>query len=954
MVSFKGGERRRALEYEKALVAYWKENGTFERSIELRPEDQSYVFYDGPPFITGTPHYGTLLSSIVKDVVPRYQTMKGKRVERVWGWDCHGLPAENFIEKKMGIQDRHQIGTTVSLEDYINTARESMVQTGNLWEDSVDRIGRWVDFKGAYKTMDKDYMESVWWAFKTLYEKGKIYEGERVLMYDTNWATPLSKAEVTMDAGAYVEVTDPSVYVKFKLKNMDASLLAWTTTPWTLPGNTAIAIGKDIEYVEVNVEGEHFILAKESLEKVLKDDKNQPVSYEIVRDVKSEELIGASYEPIFDDRGEGAHKVWTADYVTTDSGTGIVHIAPAYGEEDFLLAKEKGIPVVHVLDEYGKYIETEWKGSDVWEVNKIVAKTLKENGVVWKIEYIRHEYPHNPRTGHRLMYRAHPSWFMDIDGQRTEMLEENQNITWFPEHIKNGRFAKNIEQAPDWNLSRDRFWATAMPVWKGIDKDGNEIVKVIGSYAELKELSGVELEDYHRPWVDDVKFTIDGVEYSRIDKVMDGWFESGSMPFAQFHYPFENVEKFEKNFPGDFIVEYVGQVRAWFYYVHAVNVALFGHNAFKNVIVTGTIWGNDGRKMSKSLGNYTDPNELMDQYSADSLRFTLLDSPVLNGEDYVLRDKEVGDVARKLSMVWNMYDFFTMYAEVDKWEYDGKLIDPSSRLKNSLDIWIVSRVHELIRDVDKYMTGYDIPNAAKLVFPFIEDASNWYVRRSRRRFWKSGDDEDKNNAYTTLHYVLVQLAKVMAPFTPFLAEELYQKLTGEESVHLIDWPVAGEINEAVLEEMKLVREYVTLGLGIRAKERLKVRQPLGLVEIPSMGRVVDFVDILSEELNVKEVKVGQHYALDINLTDELRSEGLMRELVRHIQNARKDAGLNIDDRISLVVKTDSLELQAALKTFETIVRDETLASELQTSGEKTYSTEAKIDEHVATISLQKI
>ncbi|MEI7539164.1 MAG: isoleucine--tRNA ligase [Candidatus Saccharibacteria bacterium] len=953
-MKFKSNTRRRAIEYEKALVQQWKDNKTFEKSIAQRSVDNAFVFYDGPPFITGVPHHGTLLSSIVKDAIPRYQTMKGKYVERTWGWDCHGLPAENFVEKKLGITDRHDIGTKISLEDYITTARDSMVETSGLWQSTIDRIGRWVDFDGAYKTMDKDFMESVWWAFKELYEKGKIYEGERVLMYDTKWATPLSKAEVTMDAGAYQMVTDPSVYVKFKLVDDSAYLLAWTTTPWTLPGNTALAINSDIKYVEIEINGERLILAKDMVKTVLTDEKHQPLEYKFICDVDSSELIGKKYEPIFGDRGDNAHKIWSADYVTTESGTGIVHLAPAYGEEDFELARKNNIPVVHVLDEYGKYLETEWKGEDVWEINKTIAKTLHERKVVWKIDYIRHEYPHNPRTGSRLMYRAHPSWFMDIDGQRAEMLEENtEHINWFPDHIKHGRFENNIKQAPDWNLSRDRFWATAMPVWKGIDQDGNEHVKVIGSYAELKDLSGVELDDYHRPWVDDITFEIDGVKYTRIDKVLDGWFESGSMPFAQFHYPFENVEKFERNFPGDFIVEYVGQVRAWFYYVHAVSVGLFGHNAFKNVIVTGVIAGNDGRKMSKSYGNYTDPNELMDKFSADSLRFLLLSSPLLNGEDFALQDKEVGDVARKLSMIWNMYDFFTMYAEVDKWEFGGDLSDPTESLHNPLDQWIVSRVHQLTTEVEKYMDAYDVQNALKPILPFIEDASNWYVRRSRRRFWKSDDIDDKNNAYLTLHYVLVQLSQILAPFTPFLAEELYQKLTGGESVHLLDWPHAGYVNELVVGEMELVREYVNQGLGIRAREHQKVRQPLASATITSFGKFVDFQDILCEELNVKSVKLGDEFSLDLIITPELKSEGIAREVVRHIQSARKEAGLNVDDRIQLVLITNDIELKQAIKTHSQVIRNETLAVELDDSGSRDFTANVQVDGVELTVSLQK-
>jgi len=952
-MQFKANTRRRALEYEKDIAQYWKDNQTFEKSIELRPKENSYVFYDGPPFITGVPHHGTLLSSVVKDAIPRYQTMKGKRVERVWGWDCHGLPAENYVEKKLGITDRHEIGTTISLADYITAARESMVQTSGLWEDTITRIGRWVDFKGAYKTMDKDYMESVWWAFKELYEKGKIYEGERVLMYDTKWATPLSKAEVTMDAGAYIDVTDPSVYTKFKLVDEDAYLLAWTTTPWTLPGNTAVAVNPEVTYSKVLIDGITLILAKDLVEKVLTDEKHQPLEYKVVGTVKGKSLVGKKYEPLFEDLGENAHQIWAADYVTTESGTGIVHLAPAYGEEDFLLAQEKGIPIVHVLDEYGKYIEGEWKGLDVWENNKLIAKTLKEQGIVWKIEYIRHEYPHNPRTGHRLMYRAHPSWFMDIDGQRVEMLEQNtENINWFPEHIKHGRFEKTIETAPDWNLSRDRFWATAMPVWKGVDANGTEKIKVIGSYQELKELSGVELDDYHRPWVDDITFDIDGVTYTRIDKVLDGWFESGSMPFAQFHYPFENVEKFEANFPGDFIVEYVGQVRAWFYYVHAVNTALFGHNAYKNVIVTGNIAGNDGRKMSKSLGNFTDPNELMDKFSADSLRFLLLSSPLLSGEDFTLQDKEVGDVARKLSMVWNMYDFFTMYAEVDGWEFDGNLVDPSDEIDNPLDQWIIGRVHQLINEIEEKMDGYDVAAAAKPILPFLDDASNWYVRRSRRRFWKSEDDTDKNNAYRTLHYVLVRLSQAIAPFVPFMAEELYRKLTGGESVHLTDWPKVGHANELVLSRMARTREIIEQGLALRMykdddQQQIKVRQPLSKLTYAGEELENFYANIIAEEVNVKAIvnvpSADVEVLLDKFITPELRREGLAREVIRHVQAARKKAGLNVDDRIILSLTADD-ELAVAIEEHAEGIATETLAAEMNA---ETY-------DHTETFEVEKM
>lgn len=958
------GSRRKAIEYEKDLVRYWKENHTFEKSVENRSASNAYVFYDGPPFITGVPHHGTLLASTVKDAVPRYWTMKGRRVERVWGWDCHGLPAEVFTEKKLGIKDRRDIGTKVSLEEYVTTCYQNMVQTGSLWEDTIDRIGRWVDFRGAYRTMDKPYMESVWWAFKQLYEAGKIYEGERVLLYCTRDATPLSKAEVAMDNDSYKDVTDPSVYVKFKLKGEDAYLLAWTTTPWTLPANTATAVGIDFTYAEVKLaDGQKLILAEDLIPKVLTDEKHQPIEFTVERTFKGRELVGKEYEPLFEDRGQNAHKVWAADYVSLEEGTGIVHLAPAYGEEDFQLAKAKNFPIVSNVDENGFYTSGEWQGKLIWDANKEIAKELHSRGVVWKIEYVKHSYPHCYRCGTRLMYRAHPSWFLNIADQREQMLAENENINWFPDHIKHGRFEKTVESAPDWNLSRDRFWATAMPVWKGVDKDGKEHVKVVGSYAELKELSGVELEDYHRPWIDDVTFVIDGVQYKRIDKVIDCWFESGSMPFAQFHYPFENVEKFEHNFPGDFIVEYVGQVRAWFYYLHAVSTGLFGTNAFKNVVVTGTLAGNDGRKMSKSYGNYTDPNELMDKYSADALRFLLLSSPVLNGEDFALLDKDVADVARKLSMIWNMFDFFTLYAEVDNWEWDGSLEDPSEVLTNPLDIWIVSRLHQVTQEIEANMDAYNLPGALKPVLPFIDDASNWYVRRSRRRFWKSGDDADKQNAYRTLHYVLTRLSMVLAPFVPFLAEELYRQLTGGESVHLLDWPTSGRVDELALERMQYVREVINEGLSQRAAAGIKVRQPLGDLHIkgaPAFFETVEdeYLDIIKEELNVKAVWVNTHETehevrLDTTVTAALKREGMAREVVRNVQNARKEAGLDVGDRIELSLSTTDEDLRKAIVEYVDTIKAETLAKSFEFDRSYTYESSCAVDGMPLTVSLQK-
>lgn len=1051
-MKFKHGTRRRASEYEPDLVQWWKDHRTFEKSVEMRSPANAYVFYDGPPFITGVPHFGTLLSSIIKDVVPRYQTMRGRRVERRWGWDCHGLPAENFVEKQLGITDRRQIVAdshqpapldkdgkplpTIGLEKYIRTARDSMIANSEAWQGVIDRIGRWVDFKGAYRTMDKDFMESVWWAFKQLYEAGKIYEGEKVLMYDTKFATPVSKAEVTMDNDAYQTVTDPSVYVKFRLLNgeaidddiegvEDVNILAWTTTPWTLPANLMLAVSPEMTYCEVLVGGEKLIIAEEALERVLQDDKHRPLDYEVLRRFSGGELVGRAYQPL--DTGSTypedakVHHIYPADFVTTESGTGIVHIAPAYGEDDFELGKANGIAPFHVIDDDGYYFDSIYKGREVWSSNKYIAKDLAERGVVWRIEYIRHEYPFNPRSKQRIMYRAIPSWFMDIGEEKPLLLEQNENINWFPAHLKHGRFAKNIDQAPDWNLSRDRFWASAMPVWKG-DKG---TVRVVGSYAELAELSGVELDDYHRPWVDAITFDIDGEHFKRVDKVLDCWFESGSMPFAQLHYPFDNKEKFEQNYPADFIVEYVGQVRAWFYYVHAVNTTLasigaFGAerakptaqmNAYRNVITTGVIAGNDGRKMSKSLGNYTDPNELMDQYSADSLRFLLLASPLLNGEDYALLDKDVSDVARKLAMIWNMYDFFTMYAEVDEFTfpYDTSSSDafivhritdtarsdaPESssrtgtensfqisvdidKLSNPLDRWIVSRVHQLTDHVAKFMNQYNIPDALSAVIPFIDDASNWYVRRSRRRFWKSEDDADKAQAYQTLHYVLVRLSLVLAPFTPFLAEELYQHLTGGESVHLLDWPTDNPVDERVLADMRRTRELIAGGLALRMERtddygQIKIRQPLSYASYTGERLGSYYEKIMQEELNVKRVSWVEDLAkyqvsgavneaeteawleLDKHLTPELEAEGLSREVIRVVQKARKDAGLSVDDRILLTLSTDDTKLNSAIDTWSDSVMAETLTTaSLAEDQPAEYTTTVKVASSALRLELAK-
>lgn len=949
-MKFKSEKRDKHSEVEKEVIKYWKENNTFQKSIDQRSADNAFVFYDGPPFVSGLPHHGGLSTSIFKDVVARYQTMKGKRVERQWGWDCHGLPAELMVEKKLGIKNKQEVIDKIGIKDYVKTCYETVSGTADEWSVPVERIGRWVDMSKPWRTMDKDYMESVWWAFKELYEKGKIYEGEKVLMYCTKDATPISKAEVAMD-NSYQMDTDPSIFVYFELENDGRHLLAWTTTPWTLPANVAIAVNTKIDYVEVELDSKRLILAKNLYQKVLTNEKHEQLPFKLIGDVDAKDLIGKNYHPLFENHGPDAHKVVEADYVSDSDGSGLVHIAPAYGEEDFDLAKLKGLPIISNVDENGNYTSCMWLGKNIWEVNKEIAKTLVAESKALKVEYIKHEYPHCHRCGTKLMYRAHPSWFFDIQSQKQQMLEQNENINWVPSNLKEGRFKHVIETAPDWNLSRDRFWATPMPVWFGHTADGTKVTKVLGSYEEFRELTGKKLEDYHLPNVMDITFEIDGVKLEHCGKVIDCWFESGSMPFAQFHYPFENKQKFEDNFPGDFITEYQGQTRAWFYYLHAISVGLFGKNCFNNVICHGVLAGNDGKKMSKSLGNYTEPTALYNQISADAWRLLFTMSSYSNGEDFTLLDKDVMDVERKLNMLYNSYDFFTMYASVDNYDSQyGKIPDS----KNPLDRWILSKLQNVIKSATEGMDQFKLNDATRPTIIFLDDLSNWFVRRSRKRFWKSENDGDKMSAYDTLYYVLVEFSKLIAPFAPFMAEDLFRKLTDKESVHLEDYPKLNPnlVDSKLEQEMDAVRGYITEGLSLRAKAQMKVRQPLASAQVPSCPDYL--IDVIKEELNVKEVKIGgEEISLDFNLTDELKAEGLAREVIRVVQSARKSAGLNVDDRIKLSLMSSDSALNSAIEQFKDEIAKETLASEIDSSSRYSHQEEVKIDGKELSLSLEK-
>ena len=927
---------------EQNWLECWRESETFQQSVATKSQDKAYIFYDGPPFITGLPHPGTLLSSIAKDAIPRFWTMLGYRVERRWGWDCHGLPLENLVEAKLGLKNKQEV-FDFGLNKYIQACRKNVVQTSSAWQESIDRIARWVEFKDAYKTMDADYMESVWWAFKKLYDQGLIYEGKKVLLYCNRCATPISKAEVAMD-NSYRNVPDKGVYLKFELKPGDLAsdlakvaagrpikALAWTTTAWTLPANSGLAINPALDYSLIEVDQELFLLAKEIVAQLI------PEATILVAKVDNQKFLKNRYRPIFSDLGDQAHRILPGDYVRLDSGTGVVHLAPAFGEEDYQLAQEHNLTILNNLDPNGCYNQGDFKGQEIWPAQEKIIDQLKERQLVFKVETFSHSYPHCYRCRRRLIYKAHDSWFLEIAKKKSQLLAHNQKINWFPEHLKEGRFAKNIAAAPDWNLSRDRFWATPMPIWRGQDKSGQTKTIVVGSYQELADLSKKKLKDYHRPAVDEITFKKDGVTYRRIDKVIDCWFESGAMPFAQFHYPFENKEKFEASLPADYVVEYIGQVRAWFYYLHVLAVVLFDKPAFKNVITTGTITGADGRKISKSLGNYSEPLEVIEKYSADAYRLALLSSVVMRAEDIALGDKEVKDHQRQLDRLRNVLEFFLLYASADG--YQPNKSQAGLAPKNILDAWLLARLDQLLATTTVGLVDYDLVGATSDLPDFIDDLSNWYVRRSRQRFWKSQASQDKDQAYQTLYYVLSQVALIIAPFCPFLAEEIKDQLSlgPTTSIHLDDWPttiraklsqkqktkIQAASNQIKLEEptekdltlltkMSQSRQIISDGLGQRAAAGLRVRQPLaGIILSPEFENLdLEFQELIKAELNVKKVvfKSGQkEVALDQTQTPELTREWLMREIVRQLQAVRKKEKLEVSDRINLrlVIEEDS-------------------------------------------------
>ncbi|HEX8974265.1 MAG TPA: isoleucine--tRNA ligase [Patescibacteria group bacterium] len=942
-MAFKKVDPKQSLpKMEEEVLKFWNENKIFEKSIENRKDAQRYSFFDGPPFATGMPHYGHIVASTMKDVVPRYWTMRGFQVERKWGWDCHGLPIENIVEKELGSVAKSDI-EKLGVEKFNELCRSKVLQYVDDWKIVINRLGRWADMENSYKTMDLPYMESVWWVFKQLWDKGLIYEGYRSMHVCPRCETTLSQQEVSE---GYMDVKDLSAIAKFELVDEPGvSILAWTTTPWTLIGNVALAVGFDIDYVyveTVNVEkdgefkDEIFVVAKDRANELFKDKK-----INITKEVKGSELIGKAYKPLFDyyakpsiENFERGWKVYGADFVTTEDGTGVVHIAPAFGEDDLKLGQSDNLPFVQhvgmngvIKEEAGEFagLHVKPKG-DHTTTDVEIIKYLAKNGLLFAKEKYEHSYPHCWRCDTPLINYATSSWFVKVTDIKPEALELAHKIHWSPEHIKEGRFGKWLSGARDWSISRQRFWASVMPIWRCECGE----TKVFGSVAELGAASGQEVTDLHKHVVDKIVFACDkcGGEMRRVPDVLDTWFDSGSMPYAQLHYPFENSEKFEQGFPADFIAEGVDQTRAWFYYLHVIATALKSSPAFDHVIVNGIVLAEDGKKMSKRLNNYPDPTLVFDKYGADVLRFYLMSSPVVAAQNLNFSEKDVAQlVSGMMRMLWNSYSFFVLYANIDKWEHEEKF--KHSAANNLLDRWILSELNSLIENYHDAMEKYELNRAARLFPRFVDDLSNWYVRRSRKRFWKSENDTDKNEAYATLHHVLVTLSKLMAPFTPFVAEEIFKNLTGKESVHLEDLPTGDRthIDGLLNDDMRKVREVVSEGLQLRAVAKVKVRQPLAKVSIKeSFGE--ELTDIIKEELNVKEVVVDTaqeaNVVLDTELSKDLIMEGKAREIIRHIQEMRKEAGYDVDNRINIWYN-GMLEVFAK---FGDLIRKETLSDSL--------------------------
>jgi isoleucyl-tRNA synthetase len=957
-------------EIEEQLLDTWDKEKTFEQSLASREGAERFSFYDGPPFANGVPHYGHLVQTTIKDSVTRYKTMRGYYVPRRVGWDTHGLPVEYAIEKRHGFKGKKDI-VEYGIDKFNAECRESVFEFKDIWENMFRRVGRWADYTNTYATLDESYIESVWWVFKSLHDKGLIYKDFRSSPYCPRCATPLSNFE--LNQGYQDGVKDPSLFVKFKLKDEDAYLLGWTTTPWSLPGNAAIAVNPGAEYVYVRLkdnEGkeEVLILARDRLEALNVD------TFHIEKEVLGKDLAGKEYEPLFtlanvpDSADESKlYKVWEAEFVSIEDGSGVLHVAPAFGEDDLNLAKKEGIPVVITIDENGHVVSDQglpedFAGKFFKSADKLIIENLAKRDLVYAAETIEHTYPFCWRCDTPLLYYATDNWLVSVKKIKDKLIANNKEVSWTPEHIRDGRFGKWLENARDWAISRNRFWGAPLPIW--VTEDGE--ITVIGSVEELKKraVNPEKVTDLHRPYVDDIEIKTDsGKIAKRIPEVFDCWFESGSMPYAQDHYPFENKEEWEKAFPADFIAEAIDQTRGWFYTLHVLGSALFDKPAFNNVVCSGWVVAADGEKLSKRKKNYAPMDEVFDQYGVDTMRFFMASSPIVNGEDVRFSVEFLRDVQRNVFMTFNnIFSFYKLYADVDKWQPKDPLEEPKST--NILDQWMVARLNTAILEVTEGMEEFRLDRASRPIAELLDDVSNWYVRRSRRRFWKTEDDTDKNQAYETLHYVILRTAQLLAPFSPFLPDYIWRQMVRgtdlPKSVHLTDWPSVNQPNEAslkLLESMKEARGFIVEGLSQRAAAGVKVRQPLESVTIPEVDEKLK--PVIAEELNVKEVRFfekgsGDTINLDINVTAELKEEGIARELIRVIQNARKNAGFNVEDRIETFIISDSQEVRKALEKFKNVVNAETLTTgQLDGASNAEYTETAKVEGAEVAISLTR-
>ncbi|MDO8583821.1 MAG: isoleucine--tRNA ligase [bacterium] len=945
MPAEKPQEERQSLfpKMEEEILEYWKKNHIFERSIEERPEKKTFAFYDGPPFATGLPHYGHLLQSAIKDAVPRYWTMKGYRVPRKWGWDCHGLPVENLVEKELKFKSKKDI-ESYGIDRFNDACRMSVTQYESEWGRYIERLGRWVDFENSYKTMDNDYIESVWWVFAELFKKELVYKSRRVSLYCPRCSTTLSNFEISM-GNSYVDAHDPAVFIKFPVVGKEKTFfLAWTTTPWTLPANTGLSVHPDLMYVAAKLPetGETLIFAEARQSEVLKQYYPLPsagVGFEVIEHWKGSELAGMRYEPLYsfmEAEGDG-FRVVVGNHVTADDGTGIVHTAPAFGEEDLAMGLQHGLPILDTVDEEGRMRSeiTPFAGLKVHDANRPIMEDLKQRDLLYREEEIEHSVPVCWRCQTPLLHKAQPAWFVNVTKLKPKMLKTAEKINWHPEHLKEGRFGKGLLAAPDWNISRTRYWGSPLPVWECEDCHART---VISSVSELKKAAKKEtlpeVLDLHRPAIDHVVLPCCcGKEQHRIPEVFDCWFESGSMPVASHHYPFQNKKVFDINFPADFIGEAQDQTRGWFYTLHVIATALFGKPAAKNVIVTGMILAEDGKKMSKMLKNYPDPWEVLTHHGGDALRYYLLSSPVIEADSLNFAERDLQNVVRGfLNILWNVKVFFGTYAG------DGvRVTKPKSA--HVLDRWVGARFMQLLKDVTASMDHYDLGKAARPLREFVDDLSTWWLRRSRDRL-KSDNEFERMDALKTLREILEETAKVFAPFTPFIAEKIYQDIGGQKaSVHLEKWPDVNErsLDDHLLQDMKWVREVCSKGHEERAAAKIPVRQALASVNIvlkdtkeaQRLQHQADLLQLIREELNVESVVLETRedladtwsVKLDTVITSDLQQKGWRREFVRQVMNLRKAGGLQPHDRVEVLFEASDEVAEAVLAGQEELQKD---------------------------------